>query len=251
MFNSIYLKALKHPEFLQYVKFLLEKTDKAGAETLKIKGPRDLLAAVFILLQKALNQENVKDETKKIKQLDDDRDSYYVGFSFLVEGYLRGKNDLKKNAAITIRGLLKSQGPNVVRQNYQIESAILSNVVKALTTEPKYIAAVETLGLQSWVADIDEANKAFETAFMSRNTSISESENVPAFGEVRLEAMPLIERLLNLISSRLETAKEDKQPTEPYEKLVAEINTLIDSFVPYTLPKSKDKADDKPSPPSA
>ena len=240
MFNSLNYRALTNPEFQQFIKLLIEKAAEAGVDTLKIKTPHDLLKAILAKLEAALNQEKANEETKILQALDSERDDYYVGFGFLINGFALGKDPAKKEAALLIRLFLKSQGKNVARQNYQAETAILNNVVKALGTDAKYTAAMATLGLPTWVTDIDTANQAFETRFKSRNTSMSQNENGPAFGELRKEAMPVIDRLYDLITSRYSTAVEDNKPTVAYQNLINEINTLIDSFVPYTLPKNKD-----------
>ena len=240
MFNSLNFRVLTNPEFQQFIKLLVEKTTEAGPDALKIKPPRDLLAAMLLRLEAALNQEKANEETRQLEALDSERDDYYTGLTYLINGYAMGKDTAKKEAAQVVKLLLRAQGKNVARQNYQAETAILNKVVKALTTDAKYTAAVAALGLQTWVGDIDAANLAFEAKFKSRNTSISTNDAGPAFGELRKETLPLIDRLFDLISSRYYTAMEDAQPTAAYEALVKEINTLIDSFVPYTLPKNKE-----------
>lgn len=248
MFITINFRALTNPEFQQFIKLLVEKATEAGVDALKIKSPHDLLVANLQKLESALNQEKANEETKIIQALDGERDDYYVGLSFLVNGFALAKDPAKKEAAQLVRLFLKSQGKNVARQNYQAETAILNNVVKTLGTEAKYTAAMTTLGLQSWVTDIDTANQAFEARFKSRNTSLSLDDAGPAFGELRKESMPLIERFFGLITSRYNTAVEDAQPTQGYQNLINEINTLIESFIPYTLPKNKD--DKNPTPPA-
>lgn len=247
MFNTLNLRGLTNPEFQQFIKLLTEKVKEAGVDVLKIKTPYDLLVAILAQLENALNQEKANEETKLIQDLDRERDDYYIGFSFLLNGFALGKDPAKRGAAQLLRLLLKSQGKNVTRQNYQAETAILNNVVSELKNDAKYVAALGTLGLQSWVNDIDTANQAFENQFKNRNTSISKNSNDVTFGELRKEAMPLVERLYSLISSRYNTAVEDNEPADGYMALVKEINTLIDSFVPYTLPKPKD---DKNAPPA-
>lgn len=248
MFNTLNFRALTNPEFQQFVKLLVEKAVEADVVGLKIKSPHDLLVAALQKLESALNQEKANEETKILQALDGERDDYIVGLNFLINGFALAKDPARKEAAQLVRMFLKSQGKNVARQNYQAETAILNNVVKVLGTEAKYMAAMATLGLQGWVTDIDTANQAFEARFKSRNTSLSIGDVGPAFGELRKETLPLIERFFDLITSRYNTAVEDAQPTQAYQNLISEINTLIDSFVPYTLPKNKD--DKNPTPPA-
>jgi hypothetical protein len=73
-----------------------------------------------------------------------------------------------------------------------------------------------------------------------RNTDISANADAPSFGSLKKQAIPLYTSLVTLIESRYEAAVDDKAPTTGYEKLMNEINTLIDSFSIYlSKPKAK------------
>jgi hypothetical protein len=241
MTKKFSFRALTNSEFSQLVKLLVDKAEEAGAESLKINKPVEELAQMQVRLQQALNQERAYADSKVIRELDVLRGDVFLGFQLIVEGYSRAGSSEKKEAARQLRFMLRSRAKNVLRQNYQAKSAILDNVVQIIRTDPQNMAAVSTLGLQEWVTNLDDSNQNFEDRFKVRNTTMSLGSDIPAFGKLKKEVIPIIDRLFALIASRFNTAKEDGADTAGYQRLVGEINTLLESFMPYTLPKGPKK----------
>lgn len=170
-----------------------------------------------------------------------------MGLNLIVQGNTYNPDPAKKEAANTLRLYIKAQGTKISSLNYQAETSVLSKIADALKTDPKQSVAVAKLDLGAWVTSLETANNEFETTFKSRNTDISANAEVPSFGELKKQAIPLYNELVNLIESRLVIAKADGQPTAPYQALINEINTLIDSYSSYI---SNGKPKPKPGNPS-
>jgi len=246
MINSFYLRGLVNSEFYQFIKLIVDKVDESDPTVLKIKNRRDDLFKILAPLKSALNQETANAETKVIEALDERRDNTFKGLSFNITGSTFHSDPVKSEAATLLQVFIKAQGSGIARLNYQAETSVLSKITDAFKNDAKYVAAVATLGLQDWITNLETANVEFENRFKARNTDISVNADAPSFGSLKKQAIPLYTSLVALIESRYEAALDDKAPTAGYEKLMNEVNTLIDSFSIYL---SKPKA--KPEEPAA
>ncbi len=249
MIYKMNFRALTNSEFSQLVKLLVDKMEEAGADSLKIKSPVEDLAQMYGRLQQAMNQEKAFSESKAIRELDASRGEVFLGFQMIVEGNTRASSTEKKEAARKLRIILRSNGKNLLRMNFQAKTATLDNLIQIIQKDPQNQAAVSSLNLQEWISNIDACNRDFEDRFKSRNTTMSVGSDVPAFGKLKKETLPLIDRLFGLIFSRYNTAKEDGSDATAYQMLIAEINTLLESFMPYTRPKSQKKGNRNPAGP--
>jgi Family of unknown function (DUF6261) len=247
MFTNLPFSRLVHSEFHQYLKSFLSVVDAADPKTLKIKDERDVLAEMLPSLLAALNNEAASEETKDIEALDLKRDNAITGLSKIIDGYTLHEDAAKKAAANLLQLFIDAQGPRISKLNYSAETTVLTKITTNFKNEAKYTAAVALLGLEDWVENMETANNNFETKYKARNTSLTINKNIPAFGVLKAQAIPLYTELTDLIQSRYKTAKADKQPTDAYLNLINEINTLIDSYLVYTQP-AKPKA--KPGDPT-
>lgn len=247
MITSINLRGLVHSEFYQYLKLVVDKVDEADPVALKLKTARDAAALMLPELKASLNLETANEETKQIQALDLARDNAIVGLTAIINGNTYHADAAKKEAAELLKLYLKAQGSNISKLNYQAETSVLSKIVDAFKSDPKYTPAIAMLGLGEWVANLETANSSFEARFKVRNTDISANADVSSFGELRKLAIPLYNKLTDLIESRFTTAEADAQPTAPYQKLINEINTLNDTFNSYV--SSGGKLKPKPTDP--
>lgn len=242
MITFIPLYRLINSEFYQFIKIVVDKVEVAGPTALKVKTAQDPLAQKLPILLGALNNEKANEETKELRDLDLERDSAIIGLTMVIKGNTYHANPAKRKAAQLLELFLDSQGSKISRLNYAAETTVLSKIVAAFTNEAKYSDAIALLGLQDWVVDLDTANTAFDAKYQVRNTSISVNTNIPAFGVVKTDTIPLYVELAELIESRYKTAKADGLPTAPYQNLINELNTLIASYLVYTQSsKSKPK----------
>lgn len=241
MIKDLAFSRLANGELYQFLKLVVDKVKEADTVASKLKTANDPLEAILPRLLAALNKEQANEETKELTALDKKRDNAIIGFNLVIDGYKYHEDNAKKEAAFLLGLYIDAQGKAISRQNYSIETTSLTKITTAFKTEAKYVAAVALLNVGDWVANLETANNQFENKFKSRNTSQSETKDLPPFGEVRKEAVPLYNELTALIEGRFKTAKADKQPTDPYHKLINELNTLVDTYVPYTITKNKAK----------
>ena len=233
MFNTIALRKLTNALYLQFLKLIVDKIDEANATTLKLKKGRDELANLLPGLQNALNNEIASAETKAIQDLDEKRDDAIVGLQTIVSGNTYHEDVTIKTAAELLRTYFKSHGSKISKLNYQAETAVLDKVTADLKTESRYIQAISLMGLDVWLTNLENANKLFVIVFKSRNSEISANSTILSFGEQKKIGIPVFNKMMALIESRYNTAVEDGLPTEPYQKLVNEINTLVASYNNY------------------
>lgn len=247
MIAKLALSRLANAEYYQFLNLASAKVKEADPVVLKLKVAHDPLEAILPRLLSALNKELANEETKELSALDRLRDKNIIGINYVIDGYAYHNDANKVDAALLLKNYIDAQGKEISNQNYSTETASLTKITGAFKTEAKYVAAVSLLGLTDFVNNLEAANLAFENKFKSRNTSLSEDKDVPSFGAVRKEATPLYQELISLIESRFKTAKADGVATEPYQKLINELNTLIDSYVVYTNTSKQKPTEEKPA----
>ncbi|KAB8154207.1 hypothetical protein EZY14_007150 [Kordia sp. TARA_039_SRF] len=167
----------RNSEFLQYLKDVLELVNSQDVDTLQLTVPRDGLQAVVTQMDNLFQQEQSSGITQELIRLDERRDKAFIGLKVLLEAHEYHYEDNVQSAARSLLYNMNSFGTNIPRMNYQAETAVIDSMLTDWSTEPDLVAAITTLGISNWVAELTTANTTFNNRFLAR---ISESAANPA-----------------------------------------------------------------------
>ncbi|MDI9363499.1 MAG: DUF6261 family protein [Flavobacterium sp.] len=190
----------------------------------EVKTFTDPLQAKHLQIDAAYAYQKDSPESKVIEASDVRRDAAFMGIKTVANGFLLHFDEAKQLAAKAILACIAKYGKNVQAQSDTTESTILDKLVADFETNPILIAALATLGITSWVAELKAANVEFNTNFLERNKKYTLKPKESA-SELKPQVIKAYEALMVQISSR-----NNIDTTGKYTPMVNELNALIAQY---------------------
>lgn len=246
-FIGIDLIKLRNAEYLQFSK------DVMGIITLN-----DTLAlqvgSQFVAFQNITNEieglfatDQGSDTTPLIQSLDVRRDNAIQGITLMANAMSFHFDPATRTAALAISENLKLYGngqTGISKQNYMAETASISNIIADWDTKPNLTAAITTLGLTAWKAELNTANQLFNTAYLARTQEIG-AVNPDTIKYKRLESATLYYALRD----RIDAFYTINNGANPWGKTVNELNALIDQYNVLLAGRANEQEPTPPPPP--
>ena len=160
----------------------------------------------------------------KIEETDERRDDAISGIKLAEEGYLKHFDlNVKASADIVLRAINK-YGSTIATQNYVTETASIKSVVEDFEAAGPLKDAITLLNFTTWVAELKAANILFNELYLQRNEQLSQkpSEDLKT---LRVAAKTAYESFILFLS-----ASQKLKPSADLDKLVAEVNTLLEKY---------------------
>lgn len=170
----------------------------------------------------ALKVERGSSNTLLIADKDGKRDSTHHGLELQVESYSYHWIPAMVEAARRIGRILEQYG-NLRILSYNEESSAIGNLVQELRAEP-YLTDVASLGLTSWVDQLETDNTNFKNIFNER----ANEEAARASGNVRaarIEVDPTYEAIVQRINALVVVNGE-----AAYAEFIDKVNYYIDYY---------------------
>ena len=171
-----FLSHYRNSEFLQYIKDVLELMNRYDASVLGLTEQRDALVAIIVTLDAAFQLDQRNEFTQVLLDLDTKRGNVYRGIKSILEGNTLHFSLTKQEAAKRLLFNLTSYGKDVIRMNYQAETAILDSMLADWNTDLTLQEAVVTLQLSEWVTELQRINIVFNERYLA---SVSETSANP------------------------------------------------------------------------
>lgn len=226
LINGITFSKLRNSEFAQFTSDALELIRRNDPEALQVKAAYDDLKAGNDELNTLLNPDKGSALTGQIEAADDRRDRSVTGINLVAEGYTYHFDDALRTHALTLqRHLTLFGGASLARENYQAETASISLLVADLTDKPELAAAVNALGLSTWITELSQANKAFNDLYLSRTEEAS-TANLTKVRDLRKD---MIQRYFKL-RDRIASFYNIQEGAAPYSTVVSQLNILIGKY---------------------
>ncbi len=225
MIQSIDLIRLRNAEYIQFQKDSLHIVQDNDPVLLGVQPQYNAQQILVGMLEDIFVTEQGSAITADVSILDARRDQAITGFITVVSAYTYHFNPATAKHAETINRQITKYGTGIARQNYQAETAIIDNLLADLTTKPDVAAAVTALNLGAWQTELQQANTAFNDAYLQR------TQQIGALGKDKLlakrqEANEGYYRLRNFLNSYY-TINEG---AAPYSKTINELNALIEQY---------------------
>ena len=211
------LSRYRNAEFLQYMRQTLETVNKEEVATLQLTDPVTQLTTIFEEMNASFLQVQGSKLTVEIQELDELRDRAYRGFRSLAIANTYHKEKTKADAGQNMLAAIDGYGPEIAKRNYNEQTGILYSMVKDFETKEELIAAVQTLQLADWLAEIKETNSAFDAKYLDRvdETALNPLVNFP---ELRKQAMEAYRVLISHIEAHA-TLSSNKVYTQLLDKI--------------------------------
>jgi len=225
MINAIELPRLRNAEYIQFHKDFLAIVRANNPALLGVQQQHDAVQTLLEVLEDIFVTEQGSAITADVSIQDARRDQAITGFTSMVSAYTYHFNPVTAKQAETINRQIAKYGTGIARQNYQAETAIIDNLLSDLATKPDVAAAVTALNLGAWQTELEQANAAFNAAYLQR------TQEIGALGKDKLlakrqETNDGYYRLRSFLDSYY-TINEG---VAPWGKTCDELNALIEQY---------------------
>ena len=124
----------------------------------------------FLLYDQVFNPTRKSLETEDLKNLDTERDSALGAYHEAVLGLQRNPNDAKRQAARLLNLKYDTYKPER-GQEYMKETELIEQMTTEIRASQQLAAAIQLLGLDDYLTDLEQKNQAFADMMKGRTAS--------------------------------------------------------------------------------
>ena len=226
MINSIDLRILRNPEYLQFIKDVVEIVQRNNPAALNVQAKHDTLNTKVTQLDDLFMIALASENTQVLVTIDAQRDEAFNGISYVILGYTYSNDVAIKTAAQKLNANLNIYGGGVARLNYQAETATITSIINDWETKPELSTALATLNLTSWKDYLKATNEQFNTIYINRTQEYGNASPETLRQkreETNIDYYALRDRI-NALHTIVETAPS------PYLTVINQLNALIEQY---------------------
>ena len=179
--------------------------------------------------------------TEEIVGLDQVRDNNLIGIHAYTDGLTYHFIPATQLAAKAILASFDKYGKKLYLLNYQAETSTINSLINDWTVDSKLAAAIVTLKLTDWQAELKRSNDLFNVTFMSRVNEKASANDIKFF-ELRKASTLSFKEVVKHIEARATIATD-----KAYEPLIKSLNVLIEKY--NRMVAGRSTTDEKPVPP--
>ena len=202
--TPIYLQGLHHAEFGQFIDRFINDFSEANLDLntdTDFKTIFEGLKAKTPAYNKALMQIRENENTKKIAELDKERDNEFQALKDSIKPYRNAKKDPQIKAYNTLKILL-DEYKNIATLSYEEETKKIGSLLSSLKSED-YQPHITTLKIEEFTSELEKSNTAFNTLFGERSAQNIGKESYDTKA-LRKEITDIYRKLTNYIIALVE-----------------------------------------------
>lgn len=241
MIKGIILRDLRNAEYLQFSRDVLGIVTlnnitvlDVGNQYIAYENSTNEIESLFALDQGS-------DITPLIEALDKRRDNAIMGITLLVNAMTVHYDPAYSAAATKLSDHIRLFGGSIARENYAAETASISSMIADWTNDPELAAAINTLGLSAWKAELNTANQLFNTNYLARTQELG-----AANPDTMLEKRQASLQCYYALRDRIAAFNTLNNGANPWGKTVHELNALIEQYNTLLAGRASHK---EPTPP--
>jgi hypothetical protein len=225
MTQGIKLHDLRNAELLQFAKDVMGIVTLNNASALSVSAQLADLQGKTSAAEALFKLDQGSDSTPVIEALDLRRDNAISGIRHYVQSLLLHFDPNIRHPAQVLEDNLGLYGGSIARQNYMAETASISHIVSDWTTKPSLVAAVATLQLNAWLAELNAANQLFSSEYLARTQELGAADSDKLKAR-RTEVMQAYYELRDRIGAYYTI----NNAANPWGKAIKELNALIEQY---------------------
>lgn len=224
-FKGIDLTKLHNGEYIQFSNDFLKIVALNNPTTLTVVPQYEVFEAVVAAISALFVTDQGNDTTPIIQGADIRRDTAISGITLLANAMTYHYDAATRDAATRIADNLSLYGGGIARQNLMAETASITNIIADWNNKPELSAAIVTLGLGAWKAELQDANEQFNTLYIARTQQLG-ALSPDTIRAKRLEAYAAYYALRD----RIDAFFVINNGANPWGKTVNEANALIEQY---------------------
>ena len=237
--NPIYLQGLHHSEFGQFIDRFINDFSEANLNLnadADFKTLFDDLKSKVPAYNKSLVQIRENENTKKIAELDKERDNDFQALSDRIKPYRNAKKYQQKKAYNTLKILL-DEYKNIATLSYEEETKKIGSLLSSLKSED-YQPHITALKIEEFTSELEKSNTAFNTLFGERSAQNIGKESYDT-KVLRKEITDIYRKLTNYIIAVVEIK------TNPFYRKTLEVINNSRKYYADTLAKRNGQKTEK------
>lgn len=237
--TPIYLQGLHHAEFGQFIDRFINDFSEANLDLntdTDFKTIFEGLKAKTPAYNKALMQIRENENTKKIAELDKERDNDFQALKDSIKPYRNAKKDPQIKAYNTLKILL-DEYKNIATLSYEEETKKIGSLLSSLKSED-YQPHITTLKIEEFISELEKSNTAFNTLFGERSAQNIGKESYDT-KVLRKEITDIYRKLTNYIIAVVEIK------TNPFYRKTLEVINNSRKYYADTLAKRNGQKTEK------
>lgn len=218
------MRSLRNAEFIQFVNNVASIIQTNGPAALNVVAQLQAFKAKITELSGLFKNEQSSPLTEDVQLLDARRDRSVTGLGSVIEGYTYYFQPEKAAAARLLQANMKLYG-TIARQNYQAETALISEMMNDWENKPELAAALTLLDLVDWKDELYFANNSFNETWLARTHEYGAS-NPETLKQKRDEATAVYYELKKF----LEAYATINSTVPVYQTTLNDLNALIEQY---------------------
>lgn len=237
MINSLKITNLRNVEYIEFISQFLAIILGFDPVVLKVKTEYDLLQLELKAMEASFKTRKDNPLTDELQNIDVKRDNCITGIVYELMSKNLHFDDKIKAAAIALSGVVNVYGSGIAQLNYNAETTTLRNLVEDLK-KPENWTHCKTLGIDTWVLEMEKQNQLFEDTFINRNKQNAQNKTEP-LEFIRLRANAKYDELKDMLNAQATVNKN----MQIYKDCIKQVNNLIASYNTL-LEKRRNKQND-------
>lgn len=217
-------RSLRNSEFISFAEYVVIVCNQNNPRALKIEEQLNGFVSTFGELNRLFKIAQGNKLTGEVQAMDDRRDRALIGIRMYAECHLFHYNTELRQASKLVLATYNKYGKSLHRLNYYAETGVINSLTGDFTTELELVSAIGTLGLKEWVEELSTANRLFTELFIARSGTNAAKPD----GKLETQRLVCIEQYDTL--ARHITAHSTLTPSAEYEKLIKELNDIIEGY---------------------
>jgi hypothetical protein len=228
MLNTNPANQLHVSEFIQEGKDVLQIMADANPNSLLFKKQYDAHKAVFDQIDEVYKLSLSNPLTQNLLEIDGKRDNIFMGICFIADGnYKSWEPAVVANAKLIIDSI-DVFGREIIRKNYQSESADIKSLIDSWEGNPSILSALTSLHLNNWKAELKSTNELFMKTYTDRAKADGEKDALATIKQLRLKANTTWTKLENVLVGKIEEFEDDETKAPLYNALANSLNAVFD-----------------------
>ena len=226
--KAIELPLLRNSEYIQFSRNYLGIILPFGKTTLKVGTEYDAYDVITAVIEGIFKTNQGSSLTPIIEAIDARRDRAIWGIWGNINSKTFYFDPAVEAAANTLQDYLKTYGTakDVATSSLPSETATIKSIIADVTTKPNLVAAVTTLALAAWFAELNTANNLLDQKYLERTVELG-GTNPNTIKDKRIESYNHYYALRDMLQAQ---ALIDKGATPAFATCINQLNALIDQY---------------------
>ena len=226
MIKSTNVSKLRNGEFVAFISNVITIIQKYIGTTIGIAELFRILSELFEPMRGSYKMERGSKITSDLVEKDQKRDTWFQGIRLiLIQFATTHPNENMQAKAKDVLDVIEQHGADLHRKSYQEQTAGLNSIQSTIDQSPELLDTLKRLNLMVYYDAMNEMNRAFDQAYLERNTEYAKLPKDKIF-ELRGEIEDHFTELGQRINAHI-ILEED--PTA-YKAMADELNALVNSY---------------------